>query len=98
MSGQIRKGKQMLRLTLLVTLVLALTGCADHITFTQAIVHGTVGFWYGLWHGSILPFAWLVSVFDSDVAIYAIYNNGGWYDFGYLLGAAGLFGGGAAAS
>jgi len=54
-----------------------------------------VGFWYGLWHGFILPFSWAISLFDKDVAIYAIYNSGGWYDFGYLLGVASMFGGGA---
>ena len=37
------------------------------------------------------PFAWIVSLFDSDVAIYAIYNNGGWYDFGFCSGAGILF-------
>ncbi len=88
----------MFRLTLLFVFALALTGCADHITFSQAMTHEAVGFWYGLWHGTILPFAWFISLFDNDVAIYAIYNNGGWYDFGFLLGAAGLLGGGAAAS
>lgn len=88
----------MLRLSILISCVWALTGCADHITFTQATTHEAVGFWYGLWHGAILPFAWFISLFDKDVAIYAIYNNGGWYDFGFFLGAAGLFGGGAAAS
>lgn len=44
------------------------------------------GFWLGLWHGLIFPVAWLVSLFASDVAIYAVPNNGGWYDFGYFLG------------
>ena len=44
------------------------------------------GFWLGLWHGFIFPVAWLVSLFASDVAIYAVPNNGGWYDFGYFLG------------
>jgi hypothetical protein len=80
------------------TLLAGLSGCADHVTFTQAATREVVGFWYGLWHGAILPFAWFISLFDSDVAIYAIYNNGGWYDFGFLMGAAGLLGGGAAAA
>ena len=49
-----------------------------------------VGFWYGVWHGMIAPVAWFVSPFDDSVSIYAIYNNGGWYDFGYILGIGGL--------
>ena len=72
---------------------LALTGCADSVNHTVAATMEPVGFWYGLWHGMILPFAWLVSLFDSDVAIYATYNNGGWYDFGFILGVGALTGG-----
>jgi hypothetical protein len=81
--------------SLLVALLVA--GCADHVTFTEAAAHAPVGFWYGLWHGLILPIAWVVSLFDRDVAIYATYNNGGWYDFGYVWGVAcSALGGGAA--
>jgi len=73
--------------------LLALSGCADKASFTTAATMNPVGFWHGLWHGMILPFAWLVSLFDSDVAIYAIYNNGGWYNFGFVLGVGALGGG-----
>jgi hypothetical protein len=34
---------------------------------------------------------------DHDIRVYAFPNNGGWYDFGVLLGVGSL-GGGAAAS
>lgn len=67
-----------------------LTGCADHYSLTEAASITQVGFWHGLWHGMILPFSWLISLFDSDVAIYAVYNNGGWYDFGFALGCGSL--------
>ena len=66
--------------------LLFLNGCADYVTFNQAQQIIPVGFWYGLWHGIILPISWIVSLFDDSVAIYAIYNNGGWYDFGFILG------------
>ena len=80
-------------LLFLIPLVLTLTGCADTVTFAEAASRESVGFWYGLWHGLILPIAWIVSLFDSEVAIYAIYNNGGWYNFGFVLGAAIILGG-----
>ena len=67
-----------------------LPGCADSVSFTAASTISPVGFWHGLWHGLILPFAWIVSLFNSDVAVYAIYNNGGWYDFGFVIGVGGL--------
>lgn len=52
------------------------------------------GFWQGLWHGLIFPLAWVVSLFTDQVAVYAVPNNGGWYDFGYFLGIV-VFGVGA---
>lgn len=70
--------------------VLMLSGCADSVPLATAGVMEPVGFWYGLWHGLICPFAWIISLFDPDVAIYAVYNNGGWYDFGFVLGVGAL--------
>jgi len=75
-------------LTLAALSLLLFTGCADSIDFEAAKTATKVGFMHGFWHGMILPFAWFVSLFDADVAIYAIYNNGGWYDFGFYLGCA----------
>jgi len=80
------------KLFILIGILLVLSGCADTVSYelTQSIE--PVGFWYGLWHGIILPFAWIVSLFNDNVSIYAIYNNGGWYDFGFMLGVGGLAG------
>jgi len=75
----------------LFVLVLA-SGCADTVTFSQAAAINPVGFWYGLWHGMILPFAWIGSLFTDSISIYAIYNSGGWYDFGFFLGVGTLSG------
>jgi hypothetical protein len=66
--------------------ILALTGCADDMSLQQAITTDPVGFMHGLWHGFSLLFSSIGSIFVDDIAIYAIYNNGGWYDFGYFLG------------
>ena len=52
------------------------------------------GFLAGLWHGLILPFTFIISLFDSDVRIYEINNSGLWYDFGFILGASSSLGGG----
>ena len=72
---------------------LALTACAA----TQqagAVAATAPGFWLGLWHGFIFPVAWIVSLFADKVAVYAVPNSGGWYDFGYFLGIV-VFGVGA---
>ena len=51
------------------------------------------GFLLGFWHGLIAPVAFLVSLFDLHVRIYAFPNAGRWYDFGFMLGIGGFSGG-----
>ena len=73
--------------------LLALAAC----TATQAsdaVAPQAPGFLLGLWHGLIFPLAWIASLFIPDIAVYAVPNNGGWYDFGYFLGIV-VFGVGA---
>jgi hypothetical protein len=55
------------------------------------------GFWWGLWHGLILPITFVVSLFRDDVSIYEVANNGNWYDFGYCIGLSMFFSAGPAA-
>jgi hypothetical protein len=55
------------------------------------------GFWSGLFHGFTIVFSLIGSLF-TDVRIYAFPNSGGWYDFGYVMGASAFLGGGSAAS
>ena len=74
-------------------LFLTLAACAA-TEDKAAVAPGAPGFLLGLWHGFIFPVAWLVSLFTDKVAIYAVPNNGGWYDFGYFLGIV-VFGVGA---
>lgn len=78
--------KTIKNITIVATALLFLSGCAEHLEFTNQNNVELVGFWHGLWHGMILPISWIVSLFDSDTAIYAVYNNGGWYDFGFMTG------------
>ena len=73
--------------------LLSLTACAA-TQQADAVAPTAPGFLLGLWHGFIFPVAWLVSLFARDVAVYAVPNNGGWYDFGYFLGIV-VFGVGA---
>ena len=59
-----------------------------------AVSPSAPGFLAGLWHGLIFPLAWIVSLFAPNIAVYAVPNNGGWYDFGFFLGIV-VFGVGA---
>ena len=78
---------------ILIAAVVLLSACTAREA-VQAVDPQAPGFLLGLWHGFIFPVAWLVSLFSSKVAIYAVPNNGGWYDFGYFLGIV-VFGVGA---
>ena len=78
-----RRNRRLPMLTLL-PLALALTACAHQVS--SAVAPGAPGFLLGLWHGFIFPVAAILSIFMPDVAVYAVPNNGGWYDFGYFIG------------
>ena len=79
----------------IVILAAALTLAACAATQqADAIAPAAPGFLLGLWHGFIFPVAWVVSLIVPKVAVYAVPNNGGWYDFGYFLGIV-VFGVGA---
>src|SRR5262245_17756264 len=80
---------------LVVLLMLSLlAGCAGPNQLKGTVgEHGVAGFWLGLWQGLIAPFVFVVSLFKSDLSIYEVHNNGGWYNFGYVFGLACFFGG-----
>lgn len=83
------------RMMLLVGLVamLALAGCAPD---PNPLAGGpeAAGFWQGVWNGFTALFTFLISLFNDNVTMYEVNNNGGWYNFGYLLGTMMFWGGG----
>jgi len=63
-------------------------------TVGVADVDGEVaGFFMGLWHGCISFITFVISLFSDKVNVYEIHNNGGWYNFGFILGAMIAYGG-----
>lgn len=88
-------------LLILVPLIL-LSACAPGANELVGTVAETAsspaGFWLGLWHGMICGFTFFISLFTESVSVYEVHNSGGWYDFGFVLGAGILLGGGASAS
>ena len=81
------------RTAAVIGLLLLLAACARQVPDAVEHARGTPGFLWGLWHGFVFPFAWIGSLFDRDIAVYAVPNNGGWYDFGFFLGVTVLGGG-----
>jgi len=94
--------KKMLLLSLIILFAIVLVGCAagPNTAIDTPGPDGCVaGFWLGLWHGIISPITFIISLFSDSVNFYEVHNNGGWYNFGFVLGAGILFGGsGKAAS
>ena len=80
----------MIRLRSLMVMAAALVllaACAATQTDATVTTAATApGFWLGVWHGFIFPVAFLFSLFSDQIAVYAVPNNGGWYDFGYFVG------------
>jgi hypothetical protein len=92
--------RQLILVTIFLTAVL-LTSCAPGPNSAAVISESVAGFWLGLWHGFISLFTFIISLFRDDVSIYEVVNNGGWYNFGFILGVMifwGGSGGGAAGS
>ncbi|WP_075350361.1 hypothetical protein [Algoriphagus marinus] len=83
--------------TFLVILIL-FSSCAEVTNIEDCVTDEPYGFFFGVWHGIIAPISFVLSVFFDDIAMYAVNNTGGWYDFGFVLGAGILFGGGGKAS
>ncbi|MGB3379868.1 hypothetical protein [Allopontixanthobacter sediminis] len=73
--------------------LILLSACATQVPSAVEQSGTAPGFLLGLWHGFIFPFAWIASLFVPDIAVYAVPNRGGWYDFGFFLGITVLGGG-----
>ena len=94
-----------MKITLIVLLsmfmILLLASCvptSNPLVNTPASTGKVDGFWQGLWHGIIAPVTFIISLFNKAVTVYQVHNNGGWYNFGFLLGIGVWAGGGGAAS
>jgi hypothetical protein len=81
---------------LLIVVLMVLAGCApgpNKLTGIPDQEGEVAGFWRGLWQGIIAPITFIISLFSDKVDMYEVHNNGGWYNFGFLLGLMIIFGG-----
>ena len=89
--------KRVLVLGMLALALVVLAGCTaglNELANSPGEREEVAGFWQGLWHGIIAPVTFVVSLFSDKVGMYEVHNNGGWYNFGFLLGMATILGGG----
>jgi hypothetical protein len=97
-NQDILKMKKVIVLGLIAILLIMMAGCAPgpntlaNIPDEQGHV---AGIWLGLWHGIIAPVTFVISIFDKNVQMYDVHNDGNWYNFGFLLGMAVFFGAGS---
>ena len=83
---------------LLLLVLMAMASCApgtNELVGPRTATGNTAGFWLGLWHGVIAPVTFVISLFTRSVEMYEVHNNGGWYNFGFILGISIILGGGA---
>ncbi|HZL03859.1 MAG TPA: hypothetical protein VFE45_00315 [Coriobacteriia bacterium] len=76
-------------------IVLLLASCAPGPNSAVGTGERVAGFWLGLWHGAIALVTFVISLFNHNVNIYEVNNNGGWYNFGFILGIMIFWGGGS---
>jgi hypothetical protein len=93
MKWKVRAGSIILFATA-TALAFVLASCA---TQPHPGAYDPPGFFSGLLHGFLIFFSFVGSLF-TDIRIYSFPNSGGWYDFGYLIGASMFLGGGGASA
>ncbi|MCL5795532.1 MAG: hypothetical protein M1338_04195 [Patescibacteria group bacterium] len=84
--------KNLIFVLLLVSLMLGV-GCAassNAAVNTPGSNGNIAGFWLGYWHGLIILYAFVASLFSNTIGIYEVHNNGVWYNLGYLLSLGSL--------
>lgn len=74
----------------LIVSILLLSACAgpNSLVNVPSQDGSVAGFWMGLWHGFIAPITWaisLITLFSDSMNFYEVHNNGGWYNFGFMM-------------
>ncbi|MCH6199650.1 hypothetical protein MMU07_08670 [Aquiflexum sp. LQ15W] len=72
-----------------VLLLILMSSCAENVPLDQCLTGKTYGFFWGIWHGIIAPISLVISLFDKDVAMFAMNNTGFLYGLGFLIGSGG---------
>ena len=88
--------KKTILICILISITLLLSACVagpNQLRNTPDEDGEVAGFWRGIWHGLISPITFVISLFNKSVYVFEVHNNGGWYTFGFLLGASMTFGG-----
>lgn len=83
-----------------VLIIMVIASCvpgANELTKTSNDDGKTAGFLKGVWHGFTSFFTFIVSLFNKNVNVYEVHNNGGWYNLGFIFGIMSFYGGSGSA-
>lgn len=83
--------KPMLAVGAVIIVMFALTACFPGDGTNSAVKEA--GFFSGIWHGWIAPISLIGSIFNSNLSIYEVHNNGFLYNIGYYMAVISGFGG-----
>ncbi|MBI9108508.1 MAG: hypothetical protein JEZ04_17310 [Spirochaetales bacterium] len=89
-----KKSLIILVIVLAAAVLFSCTAGPNTLEQTKMVEDKPAGFLLGLWHGFISLFTFIISLFTDKVNLYEVYNNGGWYNFGFIIGVSIFFGGG----
>ena len=81
--------KRILIVSSLLLVLFYLTSCAP-----AGMTPQEYGFFWGILHGFISPFALVAKLFGAHIGLYAEHNTGTFYWLGFILGLVFLLGGG----
>ncbi len=81
-------------LSIILLILAACTAGPNNLMNTTRAQGEVAGFWLGLWHGLIVIVTFIISLFNDNITVYEVHNNGGWYNFGFIFGVMMIFGGG----
>ena len=84
---------------LIAVLILAVASCApsaNEAVNTASPSGSSAGFLLGLWHGLIIIFTFVVSLFNQSVGVYEVHNTGWPYNLGFVIGVLSAIGGAGA--
>jgi hypothetical protein len=82
--------KKINKILLGLAILVLLSSCAKATNIESCVGDYTYGFWGGIWHGIVTPISFIGSLFFDNIAVYAVDNNGGWYNLGFIIGIGGL--------
>ncbi|HAK44888.1 MAG TPA: hypothetical protein DCO79_03055 [Spirochaeta sp.] len=89
------KKRIVLAVFIIAAIVFASCTAGPNVMEQSEKVDEPAGFFLGIWHGLISLFTFIISLFTDKVNVYEVYNNGGWYNFGFIIGISIFYGGGS---